>query len=205
MDVDLMARSELGSDLESHLAAVRDTVEASSDTVDAIVGEIARCFRNGSKLLACGNGGSAADAQHFVAEFVNRMRTDREPWPAIALTTDSSVLTSIANDRAFVDVFARQVQALGAPGDVLVAFSTSGRSENVLAALGVARQREVRTIGFTGESGRELMAPLCDLLIVAASEDTARIQECHGFLCHHIAAAVEAALIAASPGSGLAE
>jgi D-sedoheptulose 7-phosphate isomerase len=197
-----MSEATLEAALRNHVGAVETTARASSGVLGSIVAELVRCFTARGKVLACGNGGSAADAQHFVAEFMNQMRLDREPWPAIALTTDSSVMTSIANDRAFVDVFARQVEALGAPNDILVAFSTSGRSENVLAALDVAHRRGMVTVGFTGEAGKEMMGTRCDLIVVAASDDTPRIQECHGFLCHFIATEVEAALTARVDRSG---
>ena len=123
------------------------------------------------------------------------MRVDHEPWPAIALTTDTSVLTSIANDAAYDDVFARQVEALGRPGDVLFALSTSGRSANVLAALSAGRRRGMVTVGFTGEAGAQRMGKDCDLLLAVPSRDTARIQEVHEFVYHFIAGAVETRLV----------
>jgi D-sedoheptulose 7-phosphate isomerase len=126
---------------------------------------------------------------------MNRMRIERGPWPAIAITTDSSVLTSIANDAAYEDVFARQVDALGRPGDVLVALSTSGGSKTVLAAIRAGRRRGMITVGFTGEGGAGRMGEECDLLLAVPSRDTARIQECHEFVYHFIAGAVEAKLL----------
>ena len=137
--------------------------------------EIIRTLQAGGKMLICGNGGSAADAQHLAAEFMNRMRVDRRPWPAIALTTDTSVLTSIANDAAYDDVFARQVEALGRPGDVLFALSTSGGSSTVLKALGAGRRQGMVTVGFTGDAGAGRMAGDCDVLLAVPSDDTARI------------------------------
>jgi D-sedoheptulose 7-phosphate isomerase len=181
-------------ELTAHVAAVQGMVARSSTVISDIVARLASCFEQGGKLLICGNGGSAADAQHFAAEFMNRFRIDRRPWPAIALSTDTSVLTSIANDAAYEDVFARQVEALGRPGDVLIAMSTSGRSANVLAALTAAREHELVTIGFTGEAGSEQMAGTCDLVLAVPSNDTARIQECHEFVYHVIAGLVEARL-----------
>jgi D-sedoheptulose 7-phosphate isomerase len=185
----------LDDDLAAHVAAVTETVAGSAFTIADVASRLVSCFENGGKLLVCGNGGSAADAQHLVAEFMNRMRVDRRPWPAIALTTDTSVLTSIANDSAFDRVFARQVEALGLPGDVLFAFSTSGGSANVLAALRAAHQHGMTTVGFTGEMGVERMGPACDLLVTVPSNDTARIQECHEFVCHHLAGVVERRLV----------
>jgi D-sedoheptulose 7-phosphate isomerase len=185
----------LESQLADHMAAVSKTVGGSSDVIDGIVSRLVSCFRVGGKLLICGNGGSAADAQHFAAEFMNRMRFDRRPWPAIALTTDTSVLTSIANDSDYEQVFARQVDALGHPGDALIALSTSGASANVLAALEAARRRGMATVGFTGEAGADPMRPFCDLVLVVPSRDTARIQECHEFVYHVVAEQVERELL----------
>jgi D-sedoheptulose 7-phosphate isomerase len=184
----------LDEELAAHVGALTRTIADSSSVILEIATRLTACFEAGGKLLICGNGGSAADAQHFAAEFMNRMRLDRRPWPAIALTTDTSVLTSIANDAAYDDVFARQVEALGRPGDVLLALSTSGGSSNVLKALREGRQRGLITVGFTGELGAQRMATDCDHLLVVASRDTARIQECHEFACHFIASAVEAQL-----------
>src|SRR5207302_9172712 len=155
----------------------RGTVARSPAVIAEIVARICTCFEQGGKILVCGNGGSAADAQHLAAEFMNRMRIDRHPWPAVALTTDTSVLTSIANDAAYDDVFARQIEALGRPGDVLLALSTSGASRNVLAAVRAGRVSGMVTVGFTGQAGAELMDAECDLLVAVPSRDTARIQE----------------------------
>lgn len=182
-------------ELAAHIDAVTATVGGSSVVIHEIVGALVGCFEGGGKLLICGNGGSAADAQHLAAEFMNRMRIDSEPWPAIALTTDTSVLTSIANDVRYDDVFARQVEALGRPGDVLIAMSTSGGSETVLAAIKRARQRGMVTVGFTGEAGVRSMGTGCDLLVAVPSRVTARIQECHEFVYHVIAGMVERALV----------
>jgi D-sedoheptulose 7-phosphate isomerase len=184
----------IDDELTAHLAAIQGMVARSSPLISDIVARLASCFEQGGKLLICGNGGSAADAQHFAAEFMNRFRIDRRPWPAIALSTDTSVLTSIANDAAYDDVFARQVEALGRPGDVLIGLSTSGRSANVLAALGVARSRGLVTVGFTGEAGSESMSGACDVVLAVPSNDTARIQECHEFVYHVVAGMVEAQL-----------
>jgi D-sedoheptulose 7-phosphate isomerase len=182
---------ELDEELAAHVAALNGTVAESSGIIADIVAELSACFRQGGKLLICGNGGSAADAQHLAAEFVNRMRFDRRPLPAIALTTDTSVLTSIANDAHYEDVFARQVEALGRTGDVLFAFSTSGGSANVLAALKAGRTHGMFTVGFTGQSGAEKMAPDCDLLLAVPSRDCAKIQGSHQFVYHVIADRVE--------------
>lgn len=141
---------------------------------------------NGNKILICGNGGSAADAQHFAAELVNRFEIERPGLAAIALTTDSSILTSIANDYAFARIFARQVQALGRPNDILLAISTSGDSPNVLAAMSVAREMGLTTIALTGREGGSMGRQLTgdDLEIRAQATATARIQEVHILILH---------------------
>jgi len=156
-------------------------------------------FRAGGRLLICGCGGSAADAQHVAAEMVNRFRFDRPPLPAFALTTDASVLTSIANDASFDRVFERQIEGLGRPGDALLALSTSGRSPVVLRALEAARRCGISTLGLTGSLPSDML-PLCDLLVAVPTSETARIQECHEFAYHTICALVEEALFANGDG-----
>lgn len=155
---------------------------------------IADSFRAGKKLLLFGNGGSAADAQHIAGEFINRFSLeDRRALPAIALSTDGGVLTCIANDTGFEKVFARQVEALGASGDVCLAISTSGNSPNVLAAIEAAHARGIKVIGLLGRDGGAC-APLCDLALVVQSFDTQRIQETHNLIGHIICELVEHAL-----------
>ncbi len=177
--------SERRAELVSAAALVRDTILA------------------GRKILLCGNGGSAADAQHIAAELVGRYVRERAPLPAIALTVDTSILTAIGNDYGFEHVFSRQVTALGAPGDLLVAISTSGKSPNVLAAARAARERGLVVVGMTGHDGGALAA-LCDVCLRVPSRTTARIQECHitiGHLfCEAIDAQVADGLAAADPG-----
>ncbi|GAB7079102.1 D-sedoheptulose 7-phosphate isomerase [Megalodesulfovibrio paquesii] len=143
-----------------------------------IARHIALRLAEGGKVLLCGNGGSAADAQHLAAEWVNRYQMERPPLPAIALTTDTSILTAIGNDYSYDLVFKKQVQALASPADALLAFSTSGNSANVVQALKAAREKRCLTVGFSGESGGE-MAPLCDYLVAVPSKVTALIQEVH--------------------------
>ena len=149
--------------------------------------KIALAFTSDRKLLLCGNGGSAADAQHIAAEFVNRYTLERPPLPAIALTTDTSVITSIGNDYSFDDIFSKQVKALGVEGDVLLAISTSGNSTNVLSAVKDARSQGIYTIGLIGKDGGEL-AGLVELALVVKNNVTPRIQEAHilagHILCH---------------------
>jgi D-sedoheptulose 7-phosphate isomerase len=156
-------------------------------------GLVVASLRAGGKLLLCGNGGSAADAQHWAGELVSRFHYDRPGLAAVALTTDTSILTAIGNDYGYERLFARQVEALGRPGDVLFALSTSGRSPNILAALEAARAGGLRTVGFTG-SREGAMAPLCDLLIRVPHAGTPRIQEGHEAIGHAICALVEATL-----------
>lgn len=157
---------------------------------------IFEAFQSGRKLLVFGNGGSSADAQHFTAEFVGRFVAERRALPAIALTTNQAILTAWSNDYSFDDVFARQIDALGMPGDVAFGISTSGRSPNVVNALERARGRGLKTIGLTGAGGGD-MAQLCDVLLAVPLKETARIQEVHLVTYHAICAAVEARLGAA--------
>jgi D-sedoheptulose 7-phosphate isomerase len=159
-----------------------------------IATRLTETIRSGGKILWCGNGGSAADAQHMAAEFVGRFRNERPGWASIAVTTDTSILTAIANDYGFDTVFARQVQALGHPGDVLAAFSTSGNSANVLKAVQAARSMGAFTVGFTGEDGGKLRA-LVDECFCVPSQDTARIQECHILIGHMLCDYVERQLL----------
>ena len=151
---------------------------------------IAERFRDGRKLLICGNGGSAADAQHIAGEFISRLMYDRAPLPAIALTTDSSVLTATGNDYGYQHVFERQVLGLGQSGDVLLGISTSGNSPNVLAALAAAKSKGVACLGFAGAAGGA-MAGHCDMLLAAPSTKTAVIQQIHITAAHVICALVE--------------
>jgi D-sedoheptulose 7-phosphate isomerase len=159
-------------------------------TIAAVAAAVAASLRTGGKLLLAGNGGSAADAQHIAAELLSRFRLDRQPLPAIALTTDTSVLTAIGNDYGYEHVFARQLRGLGRTGDVFVGISTSGRSPNVIAALKAARETGLVTVGFTGTKGMA-MQPLCDHLLVAPSDDTAIVQQVHITAAHAICALVE--------------
>jgi len=187
--------SLLNSELEAHIATLQQTVSECGAVISEITEHIIACFQHGGKVLLCGNGGSAADAQHVAAEFVNRFRLERGALPAIALTTNSSILTSIGNDSSFDFVFSRQVEALAQPGDILVGISTSGGSVNVLNALEAARAKGVTTIGFTGINGRENMSAKCDLCLVIPSTDTARIQEVHEFVWHVVCRVVEEQLL----------
>jgi D-sedoheptulose 7-phosphate isomerase len=159
-------------------------------------------LKQGSKLIAFGNGGSAADAQHTVAEFVGRYRAERKALAAVALTTDSSTLTAIGNDYGFEQVFARQLEALGKPGDVVLAISTSGNSPNVLRGLESAKELEMVTIGLTGRTGGK-MRDRVDLCLCVPSDSTPRIQETHMLIIHILSGIVENAVVAAAHSSGL--
>ena len=177
-------------------------VAASSypQSIGAAVDLVYRAFTSGRKLLVFGNGGSSADAQHFVCEFVGRFAVDRPALPAIALTTNQAILTAWSNDHSFDDVFARQIEALGAPGDVAFGISTSGMSVNVLNALARARERGLATVGLTGPGGN--MAPLCDVLLAVPIAGTQRIQEVHLITYHAICEAVEQRLAAGGSQQG---
>jgi D-sedoheptulose 7-phosphate isomerase len=168
-------------------AFLRDHIDTLVQAVEVIVA----AFKNGHKLFLFGNGGSAADAQHIAAEFTNRFRIERPPLPALALTTDTSALTAIANDYDFSQVFVKPLQALGQSGDVALAISTSGNSANVLAALEVCKQLKITTIGLTGGTGGKMVGKVDHLLCVAASRDTARIQETHILIDHVICELVD--------------
>lgn len=187
------------ADLFREVAANMQRVSESSypDAIAAAADMIYGAFTQGRKLLVFGNGGSSADAQHFTAEFVGRFAAERRPLPAIALTTNQAVLTAWSNDYSFEDVFARQVQALGVPGDVAFGISTSGTSKNVVNALQRARDCGLRTIGLTGAGGGT-MGPLADVLLAVPLKNTARIQEIHLVTYHAICAEVEARLVAAA-------
>lgn len=196
----------------AYLTRSREVVEAAIGdgafiaTVAAIAERVAVALAAGNKVLFAGNGGSAADAQHLAGELLSRLNYDRAPAAAIALTTDSSVLTAIANDYGYERVFERQVQGLGRPGDVLVAISTSGRSPNILKAIAAARAGGLVAIGFTGISGGD-MAAQCDLCLRAPSDSTALIQQLHITVGHIVCGLVEERLFPradASPGRAAA-
>lgn len=186
-------------------ATIQTLIQASIDTKTALlqdpkilsciekcVEQITLAFRRGNKVLFCGNGGSAADAQHLAAEFSGRFYIDREALPAEALHCNTSYLTAVANDYSYDEIFARLLKGIGQPGDILVGLSTSGNSKNIVRAFEVAREKNMCTIGFTGATGGALQ-PLSDWCINAPSTDTPRIQECHMLIGHIICQLVEAA------------
>src|SRR3990167_2548768 len=161
-----------------------------ADTISDVIAKAAQMMvdslLNNHKILCCGNGGSAADAQHFSAEMLNRFEAERPSLPAIALTTDTSTITSIANDYHFNEVFSKQIKALGQPGDVLLAFSTTGKSKNIIEAIVAAHHRQMHVIALTGRNGGDVPPLLnaSDIEIRVPSESTARIQETHGIVIH---------------------
>lgn len=140
-------------------------------------------IKNNNKILVCGNGGSAADAQHFAAEWVCKYKDDRRPLGAVALTVNTSTLTAVGNDYGFDNVFSRQIEALGSAGDVLVAFTTSGKSKNILNSIETAKKKNIKIILLTGKHGEDLRNAV-DVAIIVPSDETARIQEIHGLICH---------------------
>ncbi|MGH8318479.1 MAG: D-sedoheptulose-7-phosphate isomerase [Steroidobacteraceae bacterium] len=178
--------------LQEHLGLFQGLSGLSAE-IERAAALIAGALRTGRKLMLCGNGGSAADSQHIAAEMTGRFVKDRRPLAAIALSTDTSALTSIANDYTFDEVFARQVSGLGAEGDCLIAISTSGNSRNVMRAADAARAAGMHVIGLLGRDGGALKE-LCDVAIVVSSHTTARIQEAHIFIGHTLCALVEEAL-----------
>ncbi|MCS6785704.1 MAG: D-sedoheptulose 7-phosphate isomerase [Thiobacillaceae bacterium] len=190
---------QLTAAIAAQLRETAATLRALSedDGLHATLAQVAQAciaaLTHGNKILFAGNGGSAADAQHLAGELVSRFGYDRPGLAAFALTTDTSVLTAIGNDYGYEQLFARQVEAVGRPGDILIAISTSGRSPNVLNALRVARDRRLVTVGLTGRSGGH-MPPLCDYCLRAPADSTPRIQECHISLGHTLCFLIEQAL-----------
>lgn len=181
-----------------------DSAQLKHDAAEAMAGPIAsagalmtECLFADGKILACGNGGSASDAQHFAAEMVGRFERERPELPAISLSTDTSILTAVANDYSFEQVFAKQVRALGARGDVLLAFSTSGNSGNVVAAINAAREREMRVVAMTGKGGGRIgeMLTANDAHLCVPHDKTARIQEVHLLMIHCLCDAIDNTLL----------
>jgi D-sedoheptulose 7-phosphate isomerase len=181
-------------------ASVLSEIAGLENQIAAASSLIATALLAGNKLLACGNGGSAADASHLTTEFVCRFMRDRRPYPAISLTAHGGDLTAIGNDYSFDDVFSRQVCAFGKPGDVLAAFTTSGKSENVRRALIAAKERGLKSIAFLGQDGGRC-AGLADVTLLVANRTTARIQEGHKFVLHTICEMVELQLLSGNCGS----
>jgi len=182
MDMTARVRELFEASIQTKMEAVTVLSRPITDAAQLIVAQLL----DGRKVLSCGNGGSAGDAQHFSSEMLNRFERERPGLPAIALTTDSSTLTSIANDYHYEEVFAKQIRALGQPGDVLLAISTSGNSENIVAAIDAAHEQEMRVIALTGHEGGDTAARIAsnDVEIRVPSDSTARIQEVHLLVIH---------------------
>ncbi len=189
IDVRERTRALLG---EAGRSAAR-VAEAMGAQTAPLVEAVIEVYRTGRKVLLCGNGGSAADAQHLAAELVNRYKVDRPPLAAIALTTDSSILTAVGNDFHFHEVFVKQIEALGQPGDLLLAITTSGNSPNIIRALQAAKQRGLVTAGLLGRDGGKA-APLVDIPVIVPLQDTARIQEVHLMIEHTVCEIVDEVL-----------
>lgn len=203
MNKGLVGAAQIKADIDGArevLAAMSADAELHA-CVTAVAQACVKALRAGGKVLFCGNGGSAADAQHLAGEFVSRFHYDRHPLAAVALTTDSSVLTAIGNDYGYERVFERQVQGLGRPGDVLVGISTSGRSPNVLLALEAGRRLGMVTVGMTGNQ-REKIESCVDLCIRIPSRTTPKIQEGHIVVGHALCGLVEAIMFPRTPAAG---
>lgn len=178
--------------LEDSIRIKRQAVMEQMDTLIAAADMLVTCVASGHKILLFGNGGSAADAQHLAAEFINRFQIERDPLPALALTTDTSVITSIGNDYSFDQIFEKQIQGLGKRDDVAWGISTSGNSPNVLAGLRAARERGLRCLGMTGQGGALIDA--CDLALTVPTATTARVQETHIIMGHILCQLVDQTL-----------
>jgi D-sedoheptulose 7-phosphate isomerase len=187
-------KSIILNEFKNHIAVSSKTMEAISGLIEIAANICINSLKNGNKILLIGNGGSAADAQHIAAEIIGRYKEERKGLPAIALTTDSSVITSISNDFGYLSVFTRQVEALANKDDVLISISTGGSSPNIISALKLAKELDCRTIGFSGKDGGAFN-DLCDVNLVVASDDTPRIQEMHILIGHTICQLIDNAFI----------
>jgi D-sedoheptulose 7-phosphate isomerase len=190
-------KDDITKAFEESVQAKKSFLRENLNTLITVIDVIAQAFLQGNKFLLFGNGGSAADAQHIAAEFVNRFRIERPPLPALALTTDTSILTSIANDYDYTEVFAKQVKALGKEGDVALAISTSGNAANVLQAIDICKKLRIATIGLTGGNGGKMAERVDYLLKVSEGKNTARIQETHILVGHVICEMVDRKLFSA--------
>jgi len=186
----ILSHFQESAELKLHAASIL------AEPIEQAIEIMFTALSNGNKILACGNGGSAADCQHFAAELVGRFERERLPLPALALTTDTSILTAVGNDYSYLEIFSKQVQAFGQAGDVLLAFSTSGNSGNVLAAIDVAQERDMRVVALTGKGGGAIGRKLtdADVHICVPHDRTARIQEVHLVTLHCICDGIDVAL-----------
>ncbi|MDX1493491.1 MAG: SIS domain-containing protein [Longimicrobiales bacterium] len=197
----MSAHDTIAAHLAEHREVLREVEAKLSGDVAVLARTVEETLRSGGKLLFCGNGGSAADAQHLAAEYVVRFAREREGLPAIALTTDTSVLTAAGNDYGFQRVFQRQVEALGREGDLLILHSTSGESENLVHAARAAAERSIRTVGLLGKGGGRLAGEV-DMALVVPGDSTARAQEMHLLIGHIVCDLVDRALAGAPEGTG---
>jgi phosphoheptose isomerase len=195
VDIEQTLRDHFEESLSVKRAALDSILPALTRAAESMV----ECLRNGHKILSCGNGGSAGDAQHFSSELINRFEMERPPLPAIALTTESSTLTAIANDYSYDDIFAKQIKALGQAGDLLLAISTSGNSTNVVLAIDAAQDRGMTIVALTGRDGGEIAPQLApkDTEIRVPSARTARIQEVHLLAIHCLCDVIDTSLFPA--------
>ena len=187
-------QSIIKNEFNEHIEISKKTMEASISNIEVAANICINSLKNGNKILIFGNGGSAADAQHIAAEIIGRYKTERKGLAAIALTTDSSVLTSISNDFGYQEIFKRQIEALARPGDTLIGISTGGSSKNVVNALKIAKNMQCKAIGLSGKDGGEFNT-ICNVNIVAKSQDTARVQEMHILIGHTICHLIDHAFI----------
>jgi D-sedoheptulose 7-phosphate isomerase len=197
MNIEDRIRNQFASSIQTKQAAV----DAMAGPIATAIQVMVDCLKAGNKIMACGNGGSAADSQHFAAELLNRFEREREPLAAIALTTDTSTLTSIGNDYRYEDVFAKQVKGLGRHGDVLLAISTSGNSPNVLEAITVAHARGIGVVALTGKGGGKMAGVLAptDVHLCVPANQTARIQEVHLLTLHCLCDGIDTLLLGDNP------
>lgn len=184
-----MSKNIIKDLLEQHVTVIQAFVKSNARQIDHLMGALPIAIDYGNKILICGNGGSASDSNHFAAELIGRFEKNRKALPAISLTADNSVLTCLANDFGYETVFAKQIEALGNTGDILIAISTSGRSQNIIRAMEQAKKQGLMVILFTGINGKT--CELADLVIDVPTDNTARIQECHIFLIHLLSKAIE--------------
>lgn len=185
-------KQTINNELTSHLETINKVIENMQENLENASKLAIETLKNGNKILLCGNGGSAADAQHIAAELIGRYKTERKGLPAIALTTDTSILTSIGNDYGYDRVFDRQIEALANKGDLIIGISTSGNSKNIISALKLGREIGCKTLGFSGRNGGA-MNEICDINLVVPSDDTPRIQEMHILFGHIICQIIDSA------------
>ena len=182
-------KNKIKNSILSHIKIIQ-SLNQHKDKIETIAKSLINSLESGGRLFICGNGGSAADAQHMAAEFIGRFKKKRKPFPAVALTTDTSILTSIGNDFGFSEIFARQIRGLGRKGDVLMAISTSGNSQNLVRATKQAQRLKMTTVGILGKGGGKLKKEV-DICLIVDCIDTPRIQEAHSLIIHTICELVE--------------